>query len=79
MARSGPKGETELESIFDGVEFAGLALASQNHDRVSGRGTEGAAGSEFWVEPRITLPATPVLYTTGSTSPLRSESHRRGW
>ena len=49
MARSAPKGENELESIFDGVRFAGLALASQNHDRVSGRGTEGPAGSDFWV------------------------------
>ena len=49
MARSAPQGETELESIFDGVGFAGLALASQNHDRVSGRDTEGPAGSDFWV------------------------------
>ena len=49
MARSEPHGKTELESIFDVVGFAGSALASQNHDRVSGRGTEGPAGSEFWV------------------------------
>ena len=47
MARSAPHGETELESVFDAVGFAGLALASQSHDRVSGRDTEGPAGSEF--------------------------------
>ena len=49
MARSAPQGETELKSIFDGVGFAGLALASQNHDRVSGRDTEGPAGDGVWV------------------------------
>ena len=38
-----------MESIFDGVGFAGLALASQNHNRVSDRYTEGPAVSEFWV------------------------------
>ena len=46
MARSAPQGEAELEWIFDEVGFAGLALASQNHDRVSGRDTEEPAGSE---------------------------------
>ena len=49
MARSAPQGEIDLESIFDHVGFAGLALASQNHDRVSGRDTEGPAGGELWV------------------------------
>ena len=38
-----------MESTFDGVRFAGLALASQNHDRGSGRDTDGPAGSEFEV------------------------------
>ena len=49
MTRSAPLGETELESIFDWVRFAGLARASQNHDRISGRCTEGPAGNEFMV------------------------------
>ena len=38
-----------MESIFDGVGFAGLALASQNHDGASDKDTERPAGSEFWV------------------------------
>ena len=49
MARSAPQGENDLKSIFDGVGFAGLALASQTHDRVSSRDAEGPAGGEFWV------------------------------
>ena len=49
MARSAPQADTKLESIFVGVGFAGLALASQNHGRVSSRGTEGPAGSEYLV------------------------------
>ena len=49
MARSAPQCETELESILDEVGLAGLTLTSQTHGRVSGRGTEGATGSEYWV------------------------------
>ena len=49
MAQSVPQGETKLDSVFDGVGFAGFAFACQNHGRVNGKGTEGPAGSEYWV------------------------------
>ena len=49
MARSTPHDQIESESIFDAERFAGLAFASQNHDRVCSRDTERPAGSEFWV------------------------------
>ena len=68
-------GKTESEPITDGVRFAGLALASQNHDRVGGKDTEGPASSKFWVpgngsKNHIT---SDGRNTTGSKSPVISK------
>ena len=47
MAQSVP--QDELDSMFGGIVFAGLALASQSRSETMGGRVAGPVGSEVWL------------------------------